>query len=167
MGLMRLMGLMGLMGMSAVAAELPSLPEVGTVTPPGQVRLAWDPSASPAVAGYKIYMGPAIRSYTNSVDVGAVTNASIFNVNRMVTNYFAATAYDSDGNESDYSGEAVLPRIPPPTNVVTFSVQLLSASSVGGPYGVFTNMPSFSVTNPVGADFVRATVGVTVTNVAK
>jgi len=41
------------------------------------VTLAWNPSTDSTVAGYKIYYGSASGNYTNVVDVGNVTNATI------------------------------------------------------------------------------------------
>lgn len=136
------------------------------VAPPS-VTLAWAPSSSPGVTGYKIYQGVIPRVYTNAIDVGAATTFTFTNLNRGVPNYFAATAYYNGGIESDYSAEVGLIPPPPPTNVVTFKVQILTAPGVNDPYVVLTNLTACSVTNPVGADFVRATVSVVVTNIAK
>jgi len=70
------------------------------------VTLAWKPSTSPTTAGYKLYYGAASRAYTNAVDVGQSTMATISNLVAGTTYYFAATAYDSSGMESPYSNEA-------------------------------------------------------------
>lgn len=147
---------------SAGAQSLPPLPPTATPQP---ITFAWDPVS--AVAGYKFYQGSGSRFYTNSVTVGDATTYAITNVDRTIANYFAATSYDVNGIESDYSNEVLLPLIPPPTNVVTFSVQILASTNVNGPYAVFKTLPAFSVTNPLGADYIRALVGVTVTNIAK
>ncbi len=93
-----------------------------------------------AIAGYKIYYGadgnipgwtPTIysstncpativsngtnwfRTYTNAVTVGNVTNATVTNLAGGVTYYFAATAYDTNGLESDFSEEIAF------TNTIT------------------------------------------------
>lgn len=69
------------------------------------VTLAWDPSPHPSVNGYKLYAGTASRQYTRTNDVGAATMASM-SVQSGSDNYFAATAYNIYGQESDFSAEA-------------------------------------------------------------
>ncbi len=75
------------------------------------ITLAWDPpttktDGSPLtdLAGYIVYYGTASQNYTNSFDVGNFTSASIGNI-APGTWYFAVTAYDSSGYESDFSEE--------------------------------------------------------------
>lgn len=70
------------------------------------VSLAWDASGDANVAGYKIYIGVTSHNYTQSVDVGNVASATITVPDAGKTYYFAATAYDNSGTESDYSNEA-------------------------------------------------------------
>jgi hypothetical protein len=92
------------------------------------VTLTWSPSPIANVAGYNIYYGGASRSYTNSVNLGSVTNITISGLTEGATYFFAATTVDSSGNESDFSNEAtyaipqsvsntppVLPSQAPPT----------------------------------------------------
>jgi hypothetical protein len=55
--------------------------------------------------GYKVYYGVASRTYTNIVDVGDVTNTTISGLVEGTTYYFAVTAYNILGMESDYSAE--------------------------------------------------------------
>ena len=69
------------------------------------IALAWSPNR-PDVAGYKIYYGPASRTYTNSLDVGNTTNTTLSGLNEGTTYFLAATAYTVSGIESDYSVEA-------------------------------------------------------------
>jgi hypothetical protein len=69
------------------------------------VTLAWDPSVSTNVAGYRVYYGVASGNYTNSVTVGSATNATVSGLAGATTYYFAATAYDVNGLESDFSSE--------------------------------------------------------------
>jgi hypothetical protein len=73
---------------------------------PASATLAWQPSTDPAVTGYKIYYGVASQTFTNAIDVGSATNATISNLTEGVTYYFAATAYDTSGIESPFSSEA-------------------------------------------------------------
>lgn len=70
----------------------------------GDVSLSWDPSISENIAGYKLYIGSASRTYSKIVDVGNVLLFRLTNL-PIGTSYFAATAYDAVGNESDYSNE--------------------------------------------------------------
>ena len=72
----------------------------------GAVTLAWDPSASTnTIASYNLYYGVASATYTNTVSAGTNTTLSISNLVEGATYYFAATAVDTDGLESDYSTE--------------------------------------------------------------
>ena len=83
------------------AVMLFACPLLATVSVP----LAWNPSVDSNAAGYKIYFGIASHAYTNSVDVGNVTNAAITGLSANTTYYFAATTYDVDGDESDFSDD--------------------------------------------------------------
>ncbi len=81
-------------------------------TSPGKfVTLSWDPPTTNAdgtpladLAGFRIYYGLASRNYSWVIDVGNVTTYKIENLSPN-TYYFAVTAYDTSGNESDYSNE--------------------------------------------------------------
>ncbi len=77
-----------------------------------QVQLAWDAPTTNAdntpltdLAGYKIYYGQASGSYDDVIDVGNVTSFVVSGLVEGKTYYFAATAYDFSGNESDFSNE--------------------------------------------------------------
>ena len=67
------------------------------------VTLAWDPSAGSS--GYKIHYGLNSHSYPVVVDAGNATSQTIGNLQEGVSYYFAVTAYNVDGLESDFSGE--------------------------------------------------------------
>jgi len=69
------------------------------------VTLAWNASADPQVAGYKIYSGPASHSYASVLMVGNTTNATVTGLVPGATYYFAATTVDRSGAESGYSNE--------------------------------------------------------------
>ena len=71
----------------------------------GDVSLEWDPNIEPYLAGYKMYYGTSSNGYTCTVDVGNHTTCTISGLEEGNTYYFAATAYDLFGNESDYSNE--------------------------------------------------------------
>ncbi len=78
-----------------------------------QADFSWLPNEEPNLAGYKIYYSTVSGQYDNSVDVGnpGITNgivqATVNDLEGGTTYFFAATAYDSDGFESDYSREVV------------------------------------------------------------
>ncbi len=71
------------------------------------ITLAWDPNPEPQVAGYKVYSGTASRTYSGGADVGNWTSCFMSGLEPEKTYYFAATAYSSTGEESDYSAEVV------------------------------------------------------------
>jgi len=67
--------------------------------------LSWDAVSDPAVAGYKLHYGEVPGVYTNSVDTGKTTSCTVATLTEGKTYYFAATTYDSKGNQSSYSNE--------------------------------------------------------------
>lgn len=69
------------------------------------VRLAWNPNTEADLAGYKIHYGTGSGSYTQSVDVGKVTTATISNLSEGTTYYFASSAYNTAALASAYSNE--------------------------------------------------------------
>lgn len=72
------------------------------------IKATWDPNSEADLAGYKIYSsrtdgGP----YSLVADVGNVTEYTMdMSAEADGTIYFVATAYDNNGNESDYSNQA-------------------------------------------------------------
>src|SRR5688572_16148030 len=83
------------------------------------ITVQWDPSPDPNVVGYNFYYGAASRNYTNIIDVGNTTTATVSNLVEGTTYYFAATAYNVLGIESVFSDElsytVPLPANNPPT----------------------------------------------------
>jgi len=92
------------MALAALFAGALALP---AQIPTSSVSLSWAPSLSDGVAGYNLYYGGASRIYTNSVDAGTATIATIAGLKIGATYYFAVTAYNSLGIESSYSNEAI------------------------------------------------------------
>ncbi|MCE5241695.1 MAG: Ig-like domain-containing protein [Desulfobacteraceae bacterium] len=70
-----------------------------------QATLAWDTVAE--ATGYKFYAGNASRTYSPAIDVGNQSTYTWTGLEYGPTYYFAVTAYDGYGNESDYSVELV------------------------------------------------------------
>ena len=90
------------------------------------MTLAWDPDAGTNIAGYKIYYGVASRTYSHTNNVGNVTNATISSLIGGTVYYFAATAVDTSGLESDFSAEVVY------TNPVASAPKIVLSSPVSG-----------------------------------
>jgi hypothetical protein len=81
----------------------------------GSVTLNWSPptentDGSPLtdLAGYRLYFGKNSRQYDNEIQIDSpgITTYVVDNLSPD-TYYFAATAVNSEGMESPYSGEAV------------------------------------------------------------
>jgi hypothetical protein len=69
-----------------------------------QVHLAWDaPDASTPPAGYLLYAWQEPTEGPQSVRVGLQTTYILSGLEDGATYVFAVTAYDAEGNESDYS----------------------------------------------------------------
>lgn len=85
---------------------LPFLPFHSTALA-AQISIAWDANTEPDLSGYRVYYGTSSGQYTTSVDVGNNTHCVISGLAPGVTYYFAATAYDTEGNESGFSDEIV------------------------------------------------------------
>jgi hypothetical protein len=69
------------------------------------VTLTWDPNTEPDIAGYKFYYGVQSRIYTNVADVGNLITNTVSGLTEGMTYYFAVTAYNTAGVESDFSNE--------------------------------------------------------------
>jgi len=68
-----------------------------------QATLAWNPNSESNLAGYRIHYGTASSSYTVHLDVHNVTTYTVTGLTAGQTYYFAASAYNTSGNESGYS----------------------------------------------------------------
>ena len=107
------------------------------------VTLAWDPPTTNAdgtpltdLAGYKVYYGiqpcngiPPCN-YNHKFNIGNATTYTVTNLTEGVTYYFATTAYDTSGNESDYSNE------------VPFAKYFLTINKSGTGKGTVTSSPT-------------------------
>ncbi|HLD89562.1 MAG TPA: hypothetical protein VI911_00840 [Patescibacteria group bacterium] len=130
------------------------------------LTFAWAPNTETNLKGYKIYYGSATRSYTMGIDVGLPATKdgrvtyTVVGVPDGVTLYFAATAYDTDGFESDYSKEVVVataqvdPVIEPPVldgalDPNTILINYPDAQLLGGNLYVGTTDKDIVVSWPV------------------
>lgn len=69
------------------------------------VTLAWDPNIESDLAGYTLRYGRATGTYTNSVTLSTVTNATVATLQAGATYFFVVTARNTSGLESDLSNE--------------------------------------------------------------
>ena len=121
-----------------------------------EVTIKWDKSPSDGVVSYNLYYGFTNRNYVKSVNT---TNLQV-TLDKVIvgqTYYFAATALDSYGLESDYSDELIY-NIPVRRTVVTIRSEGWLDSSIDTKN--WTPDVNHSITNPVGIKFFR---GVNVT----
>jgi hypothetical protein len=104
------------------------------------VTLEWDRNPEPNVAGYRVYSGRQSRVYGSVLDVGNQTVAQL--PTNPGTTFYAVTAYDDTGLESDFSEEVSY--TPPAQNQApvaaadTFSIGHNQSLSVPAP-GVLSN----------------------------
>ena len=78
----------------------------------GDALLTWDAPTTNTdgtpledLSGYKVYYGPSSGVYTSNIDAGNFLSYNVVDLQDGMTYYFAATAYDTSANESDYSNE--------------------------------------------------------------
>jgi len=136
------------------------------------VRLAWDANpVTDEVTGYRLYYGPKSQTYTNTTDVGSVTTATITTLAPGTTYFFAVTAYNASGLESDYSNEVSYTPSPVPTALTAISsspgkVRLRFTYGGGAvTYSVYTNgvvmLTAAATVSPVTVDLVGIVPGQT------
>lgn len=91
---------------SLVLAILTVASAAGAPAFAGTASLAWDPVTDVDLAGYRVYYGTSPGVYTQSVDVGNVTQTTITGLTDCTNYYFGVKAYDTAANESaSYSNE--------------------------------------------------------------
>jgi Abnormal spindle-like microcephaly-assoc'd, ASPM-SPD-2-Hydin len=93
-----------------------SLGGTGTAPPVHSVALSWTASSSSNITGYNIYRGPAASGPFTQINPSLVAGTA-YTDNSVVdgqTYYYAATAVDSDSQESAKSTPAGPAVIPPP-----------------------------------------------------
>ena len=76
--------------------------------PTGLLTLTWDANTESDLAGYKVYRSTTSGTYGAPIVAiqGNVTTYQATNLTIGQTYYFVVTAYDTSGNESDFSNEA-------------------------------------------------------------
>ena len=98
-----------------------------------QATLTWDPNTESDLGGYKVHYGTTNGSYTVHTDVHKVTTHTVTGLTAGQTYYFAATAYDTSGNESGYSN-TVSYAVPGATEAPTTPASGYYLNSGGGSY---------------------------------
>lgn len=122
----RLLAATGLMmGASALSANAAS------------VTLAWDNSPETDVTAYRVYVGTVSRGYSTTTTVSNVTSLRLTNLVAGVKYYFAVTARNLAGLESDYSQEisftpSTAPVVPPNGATLTLRVNSQRQPVLGG-----------------------------------
>jgi uncharacterized protein (TIGR02597 family) len=112
------------------------------------VSLAWDTESG--VAGYRLHYGTASGIYTQTVDVGDTTTATVSSLTPGLTYYFVVTAYNVAGLESLPSnqvsflatanaGAPAHPVISAIQSVANGAVQLTVTDSVGQTDSIYTS----------------------------
>ena len=111
----------------------------------GTVTLAWPPSPSANVVGYKIYYGISSGNYMSAVPVfgATTTNVTINGLVAGVTYYFAATSFDNSGNQGVFSPE--VSAVPASTEIAVTLTPVLAS-----PAGQF----SFTISGGYGYQYV-------------
>ncbi len=67
--------------------------------------VTWDANTESDLSGYKVYYGTSSGNYFDVIDVGNTTSFLINGLLIETTYFFAVTAFDFSGNESEFSDE--------------------------------------------------------------
>ncbi len=85
-------------------------PPAGSPAQTASATLAWSASSNASIAGYRVYHGVASGAYLqpkgSGIAAGRVDAFVVTGLAADTRHYFAVTAFDAQGNESDYSAEA-------------------------------------------------------------
>lgn len=108
------------------------------------VTLNWDSQGGAAVVGYKIYYGTTSHNYTQMLVVSNITSTTISELACNTTYYFVATAFDDNGNESDFSNETSFVAT---SETMTVAATMTSTTISSGQFG-------FTVSGVLGRTYV-------------
>ncbi len=111
-----------------------------TLCAAADASFSWLPNTESDLAGYKIHYGTSSETYENHINVGRPPTENdghihytISGLTSGITYYFAATAYNTEGLESDYSTEVVW-TVPTDTGAGnTAPIATMTASPISGP----------------------------------
>lgn len=96
------------------------------------VQLNWDAVLDPEVDAYYVYWGTTSRSYTSRTNIGNTTKWTLAGLTRGGRWYFAVTAANTNGLESDFSDEVSITS--PPAPKLRLGATLQAAASPAGPW---------------------------------
>ena len=88
---------------------VPNFITIGSSTLSWGMPTAYTDGSPLIVTGYKVYYGTTAGTYDGVIDISSnvsLTDASSLFSGASATFYFAVTAYDASGQESDHSNEA-------------------------------------------------------------
>jgi hypothetical protein len=131
------------------------------------LTVAWDPSADPNVAGYRVAFGVQSGVYATELDAGTQTVYQVDNLTGGVAYYFVVRAYDSVGNFSAPSQEVM--GVAPLSTPLSISCPALTVTSSDGNPVTVTFSPTISgglppvtstCTPPSGSQFPVGTTSV-------
>jgi hypothetical protein len=71
----------------------------------GSITLQWDPNPAPDIAGYRVLYGPRSGNYSEQIDAGNTTAATVSGLADGGTYFFVVTAYNTVAMESPPSNE--------------------------------------------------------------
>ena len=72
------------------------------------ILVSWNSNSEADLAGYNVYYGTESRVYGDAINTTDISQLLTLTPDIGTTYYFAVTAYDTSGNESDYSEEVSL-----------------------------------------------------------
>jgi hypothetical protein len=115
------------------------------------VNLAWNASTNSGVAGYNVYYGSASGSYANQIPAGTNLSAIVSGLAAGGTYYFAVTAVDTLGNESDFSNEISYSvpgiNVPPTISSIANQSTLVGKATAAIPFTINdANTPAANLT---------------------
>jgi hypothetical protein len=99
--------LVGLASASASAEDLIVEDELDPDAAITDVTLIWDENSEPDIAGYNVYYGRTSGTYVGFVTVRSTK--AVIGVKGTRTVYFAVTAFNTNGDESEFSAEVRWP----------------------------------------------------------
>jgi hypothetical protein len=96
----------GALWLTAIRAPETSSPPAAPGEPgTASIKLVWDKSPAPNVAGYKIMIGLHPKDYTDSVSVGNEATVTLTQLKKRTRYYIVVVAVDAHGNQSGPSNE--------------------------------------------------------------
>lgn len=107
------------------------------------LTLEWDANTETNLAGYKIYAGKLSRQYVAiGTNFGGTNTVFVITNTLTGTNFFAVTAFDTDGLESEYSDEVWTVIKPQPPSGLRFaaSITVQAAPAITGPWQNVTQL---------------------------